>query len=57
VPYSAAPAADGCVPPGGIDALDLPEGGFGLALTLAAVDDLRYTRDTGIDYWRIMKKL
>lgn len=44
-------------PESGLDPLDLPEGGFGLALTLAAVDKLDYTRTrSGRNRWRLVKK-
>ena len=40
------------------DPMHLPEGGFGLALTLAAVDKLDYTRSPrGVNRWRFVKRL
>jgi anti-sigma regulatory factor (Ser/Thr protein kinase) len=57
VPYAGSSIGDAHLPSQGVDALDLPEGGWGLAMTLAAVDDLRYTRDADVNFWRFMKKL
>ncbi len=57
VPYAGSPIADAQLPAQSADALELPEGGWGLAMTLAAVDDLRYTRDADVNSWRFMKKL
>jgi anti-sigma regulatory factor (Ser/Thr protein kinase) len=58
VPYAGSPIGDARMPPDSVvDVLDLPEGGWGLAMTLAAVDDLQYTREADINSWRFMKKL
>ena len=58
VPYAGSPIGDARMPPDSVvDALDLPEGGWGLAMTLAAVDDLQYTREADVNSWRFMKKL
>ncbi|HEY1296121.1 MAG TPA: ATP-binding protein [Chloroflexota bacterium] len=57
VPYSASPIAEARIPADRMDVVDLPEGGWGLALTLAAVDHLSYTREADTNYWRIIKKL
>jgi anti-sigma regulatory factor (Ser/Thr protein kinase) len=56
-PYSGSPIPDAQMPADSVDALDLPEGGWGLALTLAAVDHLSYTRDADINCWRLVKQL
>ena len=56
VPYTGS-IADAQLPGDGADTLDLPESGWGLAVTLAAVDDLSYTRDADINCWRLIKKL
>jgi anti-sigma regulatory factor (Ser/Thr protein kinase) len=57
LPYTGSPIPDVQLPPDSSDTLDLPEGGWGLAMTLAAVDDLSYTREADINYWRFVKKL
>jgi anti-sigma regulatory factor (Ser/Thr protein kinase) len=57
VPYAGSPVGDARMPPESVDALDLPEGGWGLAMTQAAVDDLQYTREADVNSWRFMKKL
>jgi anti-sigma regulatory factor (Ser/Thr protein kinase) len=57
VPYSGSPIADARLPPESIETLDLPEGGWGLAVTLAAVDHLSYTREADVNCWRLVKKL
>jgi anti-sigma regulatory factor (Ser/Thr protein kinase) len=57
VPYTGTPIGDVHVACDEVDALDLPEGGWGLAMTLAAVDELRYTREADVNFWRFMKKL
>jgi anti-sigma regulatory factor (Ser/Thr protein kinase) len=57
VPYAGAPIGDARIPSESVDALDLPEGGWGLAMTLAAVDHLEYTREADVNSWRFMKKL
>jgi anti-sigma regulatory factor (Ser/Thr protein kinase) len=57
LPYAGSPVDDARKLSADIDALDLPEGGWGLAMTLAAVDDLRYTRDAEVNCWRFLKKL
>jgi anti-sigma regulatory factor (Ser/Thr protein kinase) len=57
VPYAGSPVGDARMPPHSVDALNLPEGGWGLAMTLAAVDDLQYTREADVNSWRFMKKL
>jgi anti-sigma regulatory factor (Ser/Thr protein kinase) len=36
---------------------ELPEGGFGLRLTRAAVDELTYTRAAGTNCWRFVRRL
>jgi anti-sigma regulatory factor (Ser/Thr protein kinase) len=57
VPYTGASPIEAQMPSENIDALDLPEGGWGLALTLAAVDRLSYSREADINRWHFMKKL
>ncbi|MBV9323197.1 MAG: ATP-binding protein [Chloroflexi bacterium] len=56
-PYTGAPITDARLPLDSLDVIELPEGGWGLALTLAAVDRLSYTRDADVNYWHFMKKL
>jgi anti-sigma regulatory factor (Ser/Thr protein kinase) len=57
VPYTGASIGSAHVACDEVDALDLPEGGWGLAMTLAAVDELRYTREADVNFWRLLKKL
>lgn len=57
VPYAGFPIGDARTSPDSVDALDLPEGGWGLAMTAAAVDDLLYTREGDVNSWRLIKKL
>ena len=40
------------------DALDLPEGGYGLMIARAALDRLQYRRTSGgVNVWRLLKRL
>lgn len=40
------------------DALDLPEGGYGLMIARAALDRLQYRRASGgVNVWRLLKRL
>ncbi|MDP3064585.1 MAG: ATP-binding protein [Chloroflexota bacterium] len=40
------------------DALELPEGGYGLAVARVCLDQLNYTRSkSGVNTWRLMKRL
>ncbi len=49
----ALPVAPGAAP----DVLAVPEGGYGLALVLAAVDRMQYERTpTGENQWRLVKR-
>jgi anti-sigma regulatory factor (Ser/Thr protein kinase) len=57
VPYTGVPIGSPHVACDDVDVLDLPEGGWGLAMTLGAVDELRYTREADVNSWRFMKKL
>ncbi len=40
-----------------LELTELPEGGFGLRLTRAAVDELSYTRAAGTNRWRFVRRL
>jgi serine/threonine-protein kinase RsbW len=44
--------------PGVVDPMSLPEGGLGLIVARAAVDDLEYQRDAdaGANVWRLVKR-
>jgi anti-sigma regulatory factor (Ser/Thr protein kinase) len=57
VAYTGSPIGEADLADDDLDALDLPEGGWGLTMTLAAVDELRYTREADVNFWRFMKKL
>ena len=57
VPYTGTPPGEAQAAGDEVDVLDLPEGGWGLAITLAAVDELRYRREADVNFWRFMKRL
>lgn len=55
LPYSPGPAPHRA-PPDPDDPLSLPEGGYGLAIARAALDELRYERrEDGTNSWRLVK--
>ncbi|HET7767373.1 MAG TPA: ATP-binding protein, partial [Chloroflexota bacterium] len=56
VPYAGDLAAVPRAPTNPQDVMSLPEGGYGLALTLAVVDRLEYSRTgAGVNRWRLVK--
>jgi serine/threonine-protein kinase RsbW len=56
VAYTGAPLAE-LTMPDALELPELPEGGWGLRLTRAAVDELTYTRTAGTNCWRFVRRL
>jgi anti-sigma regulatory factor (Ser/Thr protein kinase) len=56
VPYTGPPPAELTLPDP-VELAELPEGGWGLHLTLAAVDELTYTRASDTNCWRFVRRL
>ncbi len=56
VPYTGPPPAERTMPDP-LELAELPEGGWGLHLTLAALDELTYTRASDTNCWRFVRRL
>jgi anti-sigma regulatory factor (Ser/Thr protein kinase) len=54
--YTGPPLAE-LTMPDALELPELPEGGWGLRLTRAAVDELSYTRASGTNCWRFVRRL
>ena len=54
--YTGPPPAELAMPDA-LELAELPEGGWGLRLTCAAVDELTYARASGTNRWRFVRRL